>query len=59
MSLGSQWYNWDVKILVQTTGFIYFQIILLNLAARCCASLSISSELFSSEFTCLLWERFQ
>lgn len=58
MSLGSQWYKQDVRVLFQTTGFTYFQMILLNIAACCCGSLSISSELFSSEFTCLLWRSF-
>lgn len=46
MSLGSQWFNQAVRVLFQTTGFMYFQIPLLNTAAYCCAFLSISSDVF-------------
>lgn len=58
MLLGSQCYHQDVRVLFQATGIIYFQIFLLNIAACCCASLSINSELFSSEFMCLLGGEF-
>lgn len=47
MSLGSQWFNQAMRVLFQTTGFIYFQILLLNIAAYCCAFLSISSNVFT------------
>jgi len=35
VSLGSQWYNQDVRVLFQTTGFIHFQVMLLHIAACC------------------------
>lgn len=46
MSLGSQWFHQAMKVLFQTTGFIYFYIHLLNIAAYCCASLFISTDFF-------------
>lgn len=47
MSLDSQWFNQAMRVLFQTTGFIYFHISLLNIAAFCCASLSISTDVFT------------
>lgn len=47
MSLGSQWFNQAMRVPFQTTGFIYFQISLLNIAAYYCASLSISTDVFT------------
>lgn len=46
MPLGCQWFNQAMRVVFQTTLFIYFKIPLLNIAAYCCASLSISSDVF-------------